>query len=104
MGAIMGCAGRLVSMKTALLVSVQTALAPAEFASCPPCGSCPGSVLPLNIHTGSLETYPALALRNQSVNAGQRACWQVPSGEGRRGTGGWAEVGSVGEKCLQVEG
>ena len=104
MGAIVGCAGCLVAMKTALLVGIRTALDPAEFASCPPCGSCPRSVPSLDIPTGSLETYPALALRNQSVNAGQSACWQVPSGEGRRGAGGWAEAGSVGEKCLQAEG
>lgn len=88
MGALVGHAGRWVAMKTALLVAVRIALGPTEFASCLPCGSRPGSVLPLDRPTGSLETYPALALRNQSVNAGQIACWQVPSGEGRGGAGG----------------
>ena len=51
-----------------------------------------------------LETYPVLVLGDQSVNAGQSACWQVPSGEDRGDAGGWAEVGSVGEKCLQAQG
>lgn len=100
MGAIVGCAGRLVAMKTALLVGVWTALDPAEFASCPPCGSCPRSVPSLDIPTGSLEIYPALALRNQSVNAGQSACWQVPSGEGRRGAGGLGRGGFSGREVL----